>query len=336
MQHYGITVKRMDNIDILKAICAFLIVCIHVHFPGTIGAYFMTLTRISVPIFFMITGYFYSGIIKKQYQSKQLKKIFKLFIVANGIYILWEVLRAYIRSDIRTFIHTFSPQKIIDFLIFNESPWGGHLWYLGSILYVLIIAAVIDKTKYMRLIYYIIPILLMCDLVFGKYSLIILGIEFPVYYIRNFLFVGLPYFLIGRLIDAGFGKNITKRTLEIMIVVFITTSLLERYILVSIDMNATRDHYISTTILAVAVFLFTLKCDGKQGMLSIIGRKYSMWLYILHPIFISCIAVAMNIIGIFDYYKYVAPFVVYAVTVAFLVVIVWIKNILSITLLSDR
>lgn len=85
----------------------------------------MTLTRISVPIFFMITGYFYSGIIKKQYQSKQLKKIFKLFIVANGIYILWEVLRAYIRSDIRTFIHTFSPQKIIDFLIFNESPWGG-------------------------------------------------------------------------------------------------------------------------------------------------------------------------------------------------------------------
>lgn len=125
MQHYGITVKRMDNIDILKAICAFLIVCIHVHFPGTIGAYFMTLTRISVPIFFMITGYFYSGIIKKQYQSKQLKKIFKLFIVANGIYILWEVLRAYIRSDIRTFIHTFSPQKIIDFLIFNESPWGG-------------------------------------------------------------------------------------------------------------------------------------------------------------------------------------------------------------------
>ena len=73
-------------------------------------------------------------------------------------------------------------------------------------------------------------------------------------------------------------------------------------------------------------FLFTLKCDGKQGMLSIIGRKYSMWLYILHPIFISCIAVVMNIIGIFDYYKYVAPFVVYAVTVAFLVVIVWIKN----------
>lgn len=74
MQDYRITVKRAYNIDILKAICAFLIVCIHVHFPGTIGAYFMTLTIIAVPIFFMITGYFYSGKIKKQYQSKRLKK----------------------------------------------------------------------------------------------------------------------------------------------------------------------------------------------------------------------------------------------------------------------
>ena len=50
--------SRADNIDILKAICAFLIVCIHVPFPGRVGAYFTALTRIAVPVFFMITGYF--------------------------------------------------------------------------------------------------------------------------------------------------------------------------------------------------------------------------------------------------------------------------------------
>ncbi|UEA30492.1 hypothetical protein LK422_03580 [Blautia massiliensis (ex Durand et al. 2017)] len=43
----------------MKAICAFLIVCIHAPFPGKFGAYFTTLTRVAVPIFFMITGYFY-------------------------------------------------------------------------------------------------------------------------------------------------------------------------------------------------------------------------------------------------------------------------------------
>lgn len=50
--------KRNNSIDNLKAICTFLIICIHVPFPGEIGAYFITLTRIAVPIFFMITGFF--------------------------------------------------------------------------------------------------------------------------------------------------------------------------------------------------------------------------------------------------------------------------------------
>ncbi|WP_442863929.1 hypothetical protein [Blautia sp. KLE_1732_HM_1032] len=36
-----------------------MIVCIHAPFPGKFGAYFTTLTRVAVPIFFMITGYFY-------------------------------------------------------------------------------------------------------------------------------------------------------------------------------------------------------------------------------------------------------------------------------------
>ena len=57
--------SRADNIDILKATCAFLIVCIHVPFPGVIGKYFTALTRIAVPVFFMITGYFYFDVEEK-------------------------------------------------------------------------------------------------------------------------------------------------------------------------------------------------------------------------------------------------------------------------------
>lgn len=51
--------KRNNSIDNLKAICTFLIVCIHVPFPGEIGAYFITLTRIAVPIFFYDNGIFF-------------------------------------------------------------------------------------------------------------------------------------------------------------------------------------------------------------------------------------------------------------------------------------
>lgn len=66
---------RAENIDVLKAICAFLVVCIHVPFPGKMGAYFTTLTRVAVPIFFMITGYFYSDIVAQLNQKKQQKNL---------------------------------------------------------------------------------------------------------------------------------------------------------------------------------------------------------------------------------------------------------------------
>lgn len=91
-------------------------------------------------------------------------------------------------------------------------------------------------------------------------------------------------------------------------------------------MNAVRDHYISTTFLAIAVFLFSLSCSWKNEGLAAIGRKYSAWLYILHPIFITCIGVVTHKIGLYGIYKCVAPVVVYTATLVFLIVmnrIIW-------------
>ena len=56
------TEGRYGGLDILKSICAFLIVNIHAPFPGEAGAYFLSLTRMAVPVFFMITGFFYDNV----------------------------------------------------------------------------------------------------------------------------------------------------------------------------------------------------------------------------------------------------------------------------------
>lgn len=42
---------RDDSVDALKAVCAFLVICIHAPFPGTAGQYFNAICRIAVPIF---------------------------------------------------------------------------------------------------------------------------------------------------------------------------------------------------------------------------------------------------------------------------------------------
>ncbi|MBU5461086.1 acyltransferase family protein [Anaerostipes sp. MSJ-23] len=220
----------------------------------------------------------------------------------------------------------FSLKNIFKLFIFNESPVGGHLWYLGALLYVLLIVFVIDKLNCRRVLYWIIPVFLVLDLIFGKYAIVIFNREFPYILVRNFLCVGIPYFCLGTLIrEKKIRKNISKRVLEFMIMIFALTGICERFILVNYRMNATRDHYISTTFLAIAVFLYVLKSNWKNERLSKIGREYSTWLYIIHPIFITVFAFITKKIGIYSLYSYVGPIVIYIVSLLFLILLKKIK-----------
>lgn len=117
----------------------------------------------------------------------------------------------------------------------------------------------------------------------------------------------------------------TLIALTIFLIVFSATSLLERFALVSLNVNSARDHYISTTLLAITVFLFTLQCHGSNKTLALIGRKYSTWLYILHPIFITCIGMVAHKVGVYGIYKFIAPIVVYITTLIFLMIVDKIK-----------
>lgn len=119
----------------------------------------------------------------------------------------------------------------------------------------------------------------------------------------------------------GFGQKVKKNVLAVLMIAFSVTSLLERFVLVSLNANSVRDHYISTTFLAVTVFLFALKCHGDNKTLALIGRKYSTWLYILHPIFITCIGMVAHKVGVYGIYKFIAPIMVYITTLIFLVIV---------------
>ena len=320
--------SRADNIDILKAICAFLIVCIHVPFPGRAGAYFTVLTRIAVPIFFIITGYFYSDTVVRHKEKQQIKKIFYLVVEANILFFIWNIVLDILRRDsIVTYVRSiFTGKNILKFLALNESPLAGHLWYLGAILYVLIIVFLMDKFNCRKTLYYLTPVLLIADLVFGKYSLLIFHRQFPYILVRNFLCVGIPYFCIGNIIrEKQFAKKWNKKVLQILIPVFAITSLAERFVLVNAGLNATRDHYISTTFLASCLFVYAFKVIGSNKYLAVIGRKYSTWIYIIHPIFITAFSIVVGKLGIKSIYRCVAPIVVYCATLVFLIILQKVK-----------
>ena len=309
---------RAENIDVLKAICAFLVVCIHVPFPGKIGAYFTTLTRVAVPIFFMITGYFYSDIESK----KQIRKICFLGVQANIIFFIWNItLNLLKRYNLVAYVQSvFTRKNILKFLLLNESPLAGHLWYLGAIFYVLVIVWLVNKLNCRKLLCYMTPVLLIADLLFGKYSLLVFHREFPYILVRNFFCVGIPYFCIGDFVrQKQSSEKWNKRVFLILIVVFAITSLVERFVLVNAGLNTIRDHYISTTFLAISLFLYALKSNWSNKGLVMIGRTYSTWLYIVHPIFITILSIVASKLGVESIYRYVAPIVVYCSTFLFLV-----------------
>lgn len=63
-------------------------------------------------------------------------------------------------------------------------------------------------------------------------------------------------------------------------ILFSLTSLAEDRLLTWFDMNATRDHYISSTFLAVSLFLLFLSLkQSKVNVFSKLGEKDSLYTY---------------------------------------------------------
>lgn len=89
----------------------------------------------------MITGFFYLDIIFYHKEVKQIKKILKLLIEANVIFLIWNILcKVFCGKNIIHYLQsTITLKNIIKFVVFNESPLGVHLWYLGAVFYVLLI-----------------------------------------------------------------------------------------------------------------------------------------------------------------------------------------------------
>ncbi len=305
---------RYKSLDLLKVICAFLVVYIHlpVSFMGT--EYVVALARIAVPIFLMISGFFY----KQEKAKKQIKKFILIFLISNLLFFTWSFFYGFVSGS----FPDLGIIAIIYFVVFNESPFSGHLWYLGAILYTYLIVFLADKIGWKKVLFWISPILIMCDLAFGKYSILIFGREYPYIFLRNWLFVGIPFFSIGMLM-----KEKKFRIGWWGILVFTLTNIFELFILKKYGINATRDQYISTTFLSIAVLSVCLEYKGKiNNIISDIGNHYTAGIYIIHPVFITVFTWLMYKVGLKIVWGFIGPFVVYIVSLGCLIVLSIIKD----------
>lgn len=102
---------------------------------------------------------------------------------------------------------------------------------------------------------------------------------------RNFLFTGLPFFLMGGFVanKREFFANTNKKYIVAAVFFFIVTSLLETYILSQNNLIANKNLYISTIPLTICLFtLFQFHVKIKENLFTRIGRDDSLYIYIFH------------------------------------------------------
>lgn len=311
--------KRLYNFDSLKMLCAILVIFLHVHTPYQ--EYILPLTRCAVPCFFIISGFLIYSYDKNKFEERLergIKRIIVILIWSTALFMIVKFIFAIHNND----FSFLSLRAFVNFILFNENPFGFHLWYLGAYLYTLIIVLIFSKKNKIKYIYCAIPFLLLIDLCLGKYSIVLWHREFSYIIVRNYLCVGIPYFSIGMFLsykNEYLNKIINLKILAFWgVILFSILSIMENKILMNIGMNAVRDHYISSTFLALSLFLlFKTYKQETPNLLSIMGRKDSLYIYIFHPLFMFF----FNTVNIYmpefwqSIYLYISPIVILIATI---------------------
>lgn len=315
-----VNVKRNDNIDALKTICAFLVVCIHIKFPSNVDSLISPLERCAVPIFFMISGYFYCFSWEKKKKINQIKKLVNLTITINIFYLVVNGSVSLVKgmSIYDYMVSTISLKKVLLLMATNDNAISGHLWYMSAIIYTLIFFNLFPElNSYKKFRYIIIVALLVGDLVLGKYSLLVLKHEFPLWMSRNFLFVGIPYFWIGNMIKE---KKYHKIHASFKLLPFFyATSIVENYFVSVCGWETLRDHGISTTMLSVLIFTSMIRLKQRDSILSKIGSTYSQNIYLFHPFVISVLNMVITQGRMREIYDCCGPIIVFGVTLTILI-----------------
>lgn len=301
------------TIDLLKFICALLVVFLHCQWKYS--RLFLPFTRCAVPCFFMISGFllFKDGEIDTERFKRNFTHVLNIILAATLLFFVWDELISYFST--RTF-YVPTLKKINDWIVFNDCPFGFHLWYLYAYIYVLLIVMFFKEKGMLRYLFYSVPLLLLVDVFLGKYGMAIFSIDVPVPYLRNFLFVGLPYFCLGMLIRK-YRKSFKLGRIILLggVILFTITSYIERDILIALNAVASRDHYLSTTFLAISLFLLVTSFNiSRDNTLTKIGKTDSLFIYILHPIILGICGIIALRIGLVQAYSYIAPFFCFFLT----------------------
>lgn len=318
---------RYVSLDILKAIAAFMVCYQHACGTGILSGYFLAVARIAVPLFIMVTGYFYEDTCNHRHERRQIVRFLQIAIQMFVIYFCIDFLFNGVTGNLKTYLLSYLDSKLwCRFLIFNTPLTAGHSWYMWAMIYVLILFLIvpgIKDNKIFRTVFTVIPLVAVPLL--SKYYVFFNETSCPADLYRNSVVPVLSYFILGIMIRKNY-EHILKFSLLLRLSaasISLLGLIVERAILLNVQrMDFKSGSYFFTAILAVAVFVLFLDL-GKvdyNSLLAVFGRKYSLSFYMLHQIFVK---IETKLFDVDTAWQFVGVAFVTVITV--LVIVSWDK-----------
>lgn len=325
-KNYNENKLNYQNLDILKYIFAILIMILHlrpfIHYSNELDLAFNNIiTRICVPIFFIITGYFVAKKEreKENYIDDYIKKTIPLYLIWSLLY-----LPVIIGTGIQYFpfiqeyltkINIALPLFIILFflllpiIILIALCYTGvyyHLWYFPAVIFSLLVLKKWKKRfhiKYLLVISFLLLLFGATETYYGVFPLSIkklLSYYYNIFFTtRNFLFFGLFYVVLGYFM--GLKEKLYSKYCfaKLMITFFL---LIFEAILLHDTNRLNSNILISCVPLTYYLFISTIYITNNHKLKFPFG-PLSKYYYLIHPMIIFLISILLKEISNYPYFN---------------------------------
>lgn len=326
--------KRYDMVNILRVVCALLVMSLHLMAFACFGDDVLYLTsnficRIAVPFFFITAGYFfYSRYNREGYVKKYLCRLIGIYAVVSFIqslvffpFYVWDMIKEQgVAFGIKVFLVNgvdgalwYFPALIIStavVYIFLRKGWTKQLICLSTALFLIGLMGdsyygLVENTP-------LINVVNAYDIIFDT--------------TRNGITFGVPYLTIGVLINK-YSLNEKIKNLKLWFV--LSWALFGAEAAVIMNSGIALDYNIYFSVLFVASFMFMMALNSNVKInadTSRYMREMSVWIYCFHTLLSLSIYnfTPIQIENTFLYYLFVAGVVI---TLSFLIAKVRLKGV---------
>ena len=272
--------------DFVKGLACIFVVLMHCEFPGLLGTAVQAISRFCVPLFFMVSGYFcfkpeitLNGGGNSLNINKKVKHVLTITINACIFYTVFMMVMALAGKDVSWII---SKSGIFNWLVFNAPAWAGvagQYWFLFALLYTYIFYGILMRLGWLKQAYWLAGAMFVAYVVMAQ-GMHLAGHHVPNMIYRNWLVEGFAYFMLGHWIHHHQDKM--KFSNNIFLTIVLVSTLLcwvERFFM-------GRDFGVNIVTIpqVFSMFLYAVYNPTlHKGTIQEIGKRYSMFVYIIHP-----------------------------------------------------